>query len=265
MSSVTVVATVEASNVPQRVRLDVTDTGTPAIFSSTVVRNDPDGSQVPVRTVDGLPVVLSTSGSNRVGLVYDYEMPYGVGVTYSTIESPANVTGAVTVVETAAWLVHPGVPSLSIQVNLRAGSWEEETLAVQQGVFYPMGRKNAVVQSDGVRRGPQTTITVAAETAGEVAAMRSLLDDAGILLLNVPPSLGLGIDTCYIAIADVKVRRPSSVGSNPWRDFEMPFVVVDRPAGGTQSQRTYVDLLDFASYAEMQSAFSTYAQLLAGG
>jgi hypothetical protein len=89
MSAVTVVATVENSTNPQdppRVRLNVTDTGTtPSLFAATVTRLDPDGQVVPVRTADGNPLtLLHKSGTTRVGLLYDYEMPYGAPVTYST-------------------------------------------------------------------------------------------------------------------------------------------------------------------------------------
>jgi hypothetical protein len=46
----------------------------------------------------------------------------------------------VTVAESKIWLVHPGVPELSMPVELAKGSLAEEEWGVQQGVFYPMGR-----------------------------------------------------------------------------------------------------------------------------
>jgi hypothetical protein len=118
MSTVTVAPTVELSNVPPRVRLDVTDSGTPNLFATTVMRLDPDGALRPVRTQDGAPLTLGTSGSNRVGLVYDYEAPYGAPVSYSTLESPSTVSNPVTVDESRVWLVHPGVPALSLPITV---------------------------------------------------------------------------------------------------------------------------------------------------
>jgi hypothetical protein len=49
-----------------------------------------------------------------------------------------------------------------------------------------------------------------------------------------------------------------------WTDVTMPFVVVDRPAGGSQSERTYADLLVFPSYTALKTAYPTYAATLAG-
>ncbi|NUR28511.1 MAG: hypothetical protein HOV83_22175, partial [Catenulispora sp.] len=80
--TVTVAPTVELSNVPPRVRLDVSASA--GETSTTVVRNDPDNVQRPVRTSDGAPLTLS----GGVGLLYDYEVPYATVVTYTTLESP---------------------------------------------------------------------------------------------------------------------------------------------------------------------------------
>jgi hypothetical protein len=269
MSTVTVVATVESSTGPQdppRVRLNVTDTGTsPALFSATVTRLDPDGRVVPVRTSDGNPLVLSTSGSNRTGLVYDYEMPYGAPVTYSTMETPGSSSAAVTVDEPNIWLVHPGVPELSMPVELRAGSLAEEEWGVQQGVFFPMGREFPVVQTDGSRKAAQSSLTVAISSRTDLDRIRALVSDAGTLLLNVPDSLNLGIDTAYIAVGAIRNVRPSDIGSVALRDIVMPFQVVDRPAGGSQSERTYVDVLaQFSTYAAVRNSYANYTALLAG-
>jgi len=269
MSTVTVTATVENSTGPldvPRVRLNVTDTGSsPALFATTVTRLDPDGRVVPVRTNDGNPLVLTTSGTTRVGLLYDYEMPYGAPVTYSTMETPTSSSAAVTVAESKIWLVHPGVPELSMPVELAKGSLAEEEWGVQQGVFYPMGRAFPVVQTDGSRKASSSSLTVSLSSLTDLARIKALVSDAGVLLLNVPASLGLGIDTDYIAVGPIRNVRPSDIGSAPQRDIVMPFIVVDRPAGGSQSERTYVDLLaQFSSYAALRNAYPSYTALLAG-
>lgn len=263
MSVITVVPTVEAGNNPPRVRLDVTDTGTPAIFSVNVTRLNPDGRTVPVRTGDGQPLTLATSGSDRVGILYDYEMPYGLEVGYG-IEG-GSTTVAVTVPVDGVWLVHPGVPALSVPVELRAGSLDEEGLSIGQGVFWPMGRSTPIVVTEGTRRGAQSSMIVAAETSSEVARLRSLLSDGGPLLLNVPPSLGFDWDTSYIAVSDVTISRlPNTPGNYQQRDVEMPFVVVDRPAGGSQAQRSYTDLFEYATYSDLLVKYPTYLALLSG-
>jgi hypothetical protein len=269
MSTVTVVATVENSTGPQdppRVRLNVTDTGTsPSLFAATVTRLDPDGRVVPVRTLDGNPLVLGTSGSNRVGLVYDYEMPYGAPVTYSTMETPGSSSAAVTVNEPNIWLVHPGVPELSMPVELRAGSLAEEEWGVQQGVFQPMGRRSPVIQTDGQRKSAQGTLELNTFTLDEAARFEALTDDAAPLLLNVPAGFGWGLPTSYIALGDLEEGRIVEYAPEPRRVHVLPYTVVDRPAGGSQSERTYTDVLaQFSSYTALRNAYSSYTALLAG-
>jgi hypothetical protein len=264
MSTITVVATVEATNSPPRVRLDLTDIGTPNLFSATVNRLDPDGRLVPVRTADGAPLLLTTSGINRVGTVYDYEMPYGQIVQYTTVEDPTSSSGDVMVPVADIWLVHPGVPSLSQAIELRAGSLEEEQFSSRQGVFYAMGRANPIIVTSGSRNGMQSTLLVATDTLNEVSALRNLVADSGILLLNIPAAMGLGVDTSYIAVSDVSVRRVSDIGQDPQRTVVMPFTVVDRPSGGSQSQRTLLDLLTYPTLNSLMTSYSSFNDMLAG-
>lgn len=264
MTTVSVVATVEASTTPPRVKLDVTDTGSPNLFAATVTRLNPDGSTSTVRTPDGGPLTLVTSGANRVGTVYDYEAPYGAAVTYSTVETPANVSGSVIVPADSVWLIHPSVPDISMPVELRAGSLMQEEWGVEQGVFWPMGRRTPIVQTDGIRKAASSSVTVAIDTLLDLQRLRALTQDAAILLLNIPDTLNYGFDTCYIAVGTIRNARTSDIGSDPYRAVEMPFQVVDRPAGGTQADRTYVDLLSYPTYSALQAAYPTYAALLAG-
>lgn len=268
MSTVTVVATVEPSTGPYdppRVRLDVTDSGTPAVSATTVTRLDPDGRTVPVRTLDGGPLRLQAFGADRVGLLYDYEAPLGQPVVYSTLESPAVVTGQVTLPADDVWLIHPGVPELSLAVDLRAESFAEEEWAVTQGVHWPMGREHPVVQTDGQRKAPSSSLTVRVHTSEQLQSLRTLLADAGTLQLNVPAQLGIGVDTCYVAVGAVTNRRLVNIGDDPRRSVVLPYQVVTRPEGGSQSERTYTDVLaSFASYAAVQAAYDSYADLLAG-
>jgi hypothetical protein len=190
-----------------------------------------------VRTSDGNPLVLTTSGANRVGTLRDNEAPYGTPVTYSTIESPSTVSSPVTVDETRVWLVDPGTPALSVPIEMRANSFAEESWDVQQGIFWPMGRSTPVVQTDGARKAPASSVTVKIDTLTELADLRALLTGAGVLLLNVPPSANVGVDTAYIAIGKVTNRRVTDIGADPYRAVELPYQVVDMPIGGSQSSR----------------------------
>jgi hypothetical protein len=262
MSVVTVTATVEADSVPPRVRLDVTDIGSPNLFAVTVTRLDPDGRTVPVRTTDGNPLPLITSGANRVGLLYDYEMPYGSAVSYSTVESPTTTSVEVVVDELRAWLIHPGVPVLSMPITVqRLG---ERKRGVQRGLLYPMGRATPIVQTTGVRQAAEYNLSILTFTDQEYRGLDALLADAGPLLLNVPALKGWGFAAEYVAVGDVTESRLSRIASEPSRTWDLNCTVVDRPAGGSQSERSYVDLLTFASYADLLVAYPTYLDLLAG-
>lgn len=263
MSTVTVVPTVEASNSPPRVRLNITDTGTPNVTATTVTRLDPDGRTRPVRTADGNPLTLTTSGSNRVGLLYDYEVPFGAPVTYSTLESPTVLAAPVTVAVTRVWLIHPGVPELSTTITVAALG--PRARKVQQGVFYPMGRGAPVVQTDGARKAAEYTLSVLTMTENERAKLDQILADAGPLLLNVPSSKGWGITYEYLAVGDVSENRQSPFAGEPLRVTEMACTVIERPVGGSQSERTYVDVLAInATYASLMPKYNTYLDLLAG-
>ena len=260
MSVATVTATVDTANTPPRVRLDVADTGSPAFATVNVTRLDPDGVTRPVRTADGNPLPMSSGA----GLVYDYEVPYGQAVTYSTLETPGNVTTPVTVPITQPWLIHPGVPSRSMQVTFRPGTLQDETLTVRQGVFWPMGRTTPIIVGDGARHRSQSQLVLTTQSSSELAAIRALLADASVLLLNLPPSVGADYQTRYIAVSDVKISRWTDTSINSYRDVTLPFVTVDRPAGGTQSQRTLADLLVYPTLAAVQNAYATFADVLAG-
>jgi len=267
MSAITVTATVENSTGPldvPRVRLNVTDTGSsPALFAATVTRLDPDGRVVPVRTNDGNPLVLTTSGTTRVGLLYDYEAPYQAPVTYSTMETPGSSSAAVTVAESKVWLIHPGVPELSMPISV--ASVGNRTRSISQGVFRPMGRRSPVVQTDGQRKSPEGTLELNTLTLAEAARFEALTDDAGVLLLNVPASFNWGLPTSYVALGDIEEGRLVDYAPEPRRLQNLPYIVVDRPAGGSQSERTYIDLLaQFSSYAALRNAYPSYTALLAG-
>lgn len=262
MSVITVSATVELSNVPPRVRLTVTDIGSPNLFAATVTRLDPDGRVVVVRTQDGNPLTLTTSGSNRTGIVYDYEMPYGQPVTYSTQESPTTTSGEVTVAEDRVWLVHPGVPALSMPVSVAA--FGNLVRPVSRNVFRPMGRKSALVVTDGARKSPEGTVELNTFTLAEAAAFEALTDDASVLLLNVPAQLPWGFPTSYVSLGDIEEGRLVEYAGEPRRLQTLPLVVVERPSGGSQAQRTYSDLLVYPTYTALRSAYASYLDLLGG-
>lgn len=258
MSVITVTATVEPSTTPPRVRLNIADTGTPAITATTITRQNPDGTTTTVRTPDGQALVLTSSA----GLLYDYEAPFQAAVTYSSVESPTQVTTPVTVPENRIWLIDPGVPNLSMPITVAV--FGDLTRRVNRGVFYPMGRSAPVVQTDGTRKATEGSLQVKTMSLAEIAALNAVTASGSPLLLNVPATFAWGVSSGYISIADVVEQRLVEYAPEVTRYFNLPYTVVDRPIGGTQAQRTYADLLDFPTYAALLAAFSTYGDLLAG-
>lgn len=241
---------------PPRVRLNVTASS--GETSTTVTRINPNGSVVPVRTTDGNPLLLS-SGS---GLLYDYEAPIGSGVTFSSLESPATISAQVAVNVPDVWLIHPGVPSLS--VIIAAAGITGRTRRVTRGVFYPLGGGYPVTRTDGARKSPEYTLTIQTTTDSDRAAIDALLDDASVLLLNVPAGKGWGITAEYVSAGDSLEDRLYQYGAERRRTWQLPLLVTDRPVGGSQAQRTLADLTVFSTLAGFRGAYSSLAALNAG-
>jgi hypothetical protein len=256
----TVVATAQPANVPPRVKVDITDTGTPAVTSVTVTRTDSYGNVSTVRTSDGNPLTLVTSGSNRVGTVYDYEMPLGAAVTYSTVQNPAS-TASAQVDSSVSWLVHVGVPALSITIRIKELS--TRTRKVSRGVFQPIGRRNAVVVTDGARKGNEGTLSLLTLTMPERLDLDEILNDSSVLLLNVPQSNGWGVDSQYISIGDVDEVRVTPFLGEAARVWTLPFIQVDSPIGGSQAQFTWTDVIaKYSTWTALIAANPTWADVL---
>lgn len=263
MATLSLAANVDLVGTPV-VQVVVTDTGTPAITAVTVTRTDALGNVARVRTEDGSSLALNTSGSVRVGTLYDYEAPFGVPVTYSTTLQPLATSAAVTVDIEESWLIHPGVPERSMPIVLLKGSFDDESEDVLAGVFFPLGRRNAVAITDGKRKAPSGSITVETADGPERNRLKDLLADAFPLLLNVPPSTGLDVDTAYVHIGAIRRSRPSSVGSDPQRNWTLPYQVVDMPVGGSQSQWTWTDVIESSpSWTDLMATRATWSDVLA--
>jgi hypothetical protein len=261
VATLTLTATAEPDHIPPRVRLDVTDTGGPAITAVTIYRLDSDGRQRLVRTADDGP--LQVSGGSA--MVYDYEIPYGAVATYVIAEG--NAPTAVTTLNVGVpWLVHPGVPTRSQPIHISEfGSFARP---VERGVFRVLGRSEPVVVTAGARSAGEGTISVRTKTDAGRAALDLLLDDGSPLLLNLPSDLGWGMATCYVSIGDVAAARTLEVADHPWREWVLPYLIVSRPAGGTQAAIMWDDIAtdDGDGYtAEAGSQYMTWQEIADAG
>jgi hypothetical protein len=256
--TITVTPTVDASNSPPRIKLNVAASA--GETSTTVTRLDPSGAWVPVRTTDGNPLQLS-AGS---GLLYDYEPPYGQSVKFSSVESPATVSSSVTLSPSRPWLVHVGVPALSITFRFSPNPSPRRVRPVVRGVFQPLGRVNPIIVTDGARHGRMLALSLLLEGPSERAAFEALTADASTLLLNVPSSLGYNVDTAYISIGDIETLPVMDKVFEQWFTVTMPYYEVDRPLGGQQPQRTLADLMSYATLADLNSHYATLNDLYVG-
>jgi hypothetical protein len=255
----TLVATPDPANNPPRVLLTLTYTGQ---TSATIVRNDPDGSQTPVRLAE--PATLDGTGS-WVG--YDYESWFGSSTTYTATTAGGSITSsAITLAVADVWLRHPGIPSLSQKVDFQGDGTPVRT--VIQAVLEPLGRATPIVLSDGQRKSKRDQITLRTKNDTEHQALLGLLDDVTPLLLAVPPAKGFGADLThqYLSLGDLtQGRLRPDYFPDTWRIWTAPYIVVGRPAGGIQAQRTYADLVaGFATYQAVLTRYATYTAVLTG-
>lgn len=255
----TLTATPDPTNSPPRVLLQLTYTGQ---TSATIVRTDPDGTQTPVRLAE--PATLDGSGS-WVG--YDYESWFGGSTTYTATTAGGSITSSTIALDVAdIWLRHPGVPSLSQKVDFQGEG--EPTRPVMQAVLEPLGRITPIVVSDGQRKSKRSEITLRTKSDAEHTALLALLDDVTPLLLDIPASYSYGADLRhqYLAIGDVTQKRlMPDYYPHPWRIWTAPYIVVGRPAGGIQAQRTYATVLAaHATYQAVLTRYATYTAVLTG-
>jgi hypothetical protein len=249
----------EPLNVPPRLLIQVGNIGG---TSAQVVRLNADGSTVPVRAAD--PAQLSSGG----WIGYDYEAPYNQAVTYEVIPSNG-ASGAVhspsvTLEVDRPWLVHPGVPDLSVPVQILL-PFGDETAVSSAGVHQIMGRATPIVITDGRRKAPtfsMTVVTDSDEAAADVDAL--LFDTAPLLLQVVQPGVTRSLYR-WVAVGDVTVSSAEQPFASQWREWSLACTTVDRPVGSLQAQRTYADLpAEAASYEDLLSLYATDRGVLTG-
>lgn len=249
---------------PPRVRLDVTITAGTGV-SVLITRVGSDGRAQPVRMADPADLVGST-----VWVGYDYEAPYGDPVTYTatvTYLNPGMVVAVVMATTTLAvsdvWLIHPGIPSLSMVLS-KVKALGDRARPVGRGVFQPFGRADPIVVTDGRRKAVQSQLSIRTSTLGELEDIIALTADAAVLLLNVPGALGWGVGAEYISLGDLSEVRETSLAAYPCRLISAPYLVVARPIGGSQSLRTWVDVMAYdATWADVLSGRATWLEVLA--
>lgn len=250
-------ATPEPGASPPRVLLEVTYAGQ---AEATVTRLDPDGVTRTVRLAGPASLV------SGVWVGYDYESHFNAATTYTATTPVGAVTSnTVSLLVDVPWLRHPGVPSLSIPVEV-IPPLEERSHGVNQAVLQPLGRRYPIVVSDGRRKAATSSLTFRTVDEAEAAALKAVLDDVAVLLLDAPEDHGLGFVHEYLAFGELRERRfDPSFGPNPWRNWTVGYTVVGSPAGGQQAQRTWATVLaENGSWSQVISSHSTWSDVLTG-
>ena len=278
-----ITVTADPTNEPPRVIISVTQAGASVQVTRTVAASVYPGDQFFPGTDVFLDVAQLEDPNRDTGggwnLVdgqwtgYDYEMPFGEDVIYTvTSYDNVNQTGtplatqisqAVNVPADRAWLIYPGNPSASRRVRIQAMG--DLTRVVSRGVFYPHGRRDAIVVSDR-RQSSSGTLTLYTDDRQDRNDVLDLVNLGQVLLLNVDPALGFDIDWQYISIGDVVENRPSAQLTQTHRFITLPYVVTERPAGLEGVAYTWDALAndyDTQSWGQARSQYSSWSALVA--
>lgn len=167
-----------------------------------------------------------------------------------------------------AWLVHPGLPDISMPLSAADTSMAGiiDIAPVEQTsnatVHKILGSSTPVPTTTGGRTAARTGMSIITVTQPEAAAMDTLLASDVPLLIQIPPSWQLDFDNGFYAVGGVEADRtgeyasPRRVVTFPLRSVQSPVVdVVD--AGWT-----YADLINtYIDYASVLDGFASYADL----
>jgi hypothetical protein len=225
-----------------------------------ITRTDADGNIRAVRLGD--PATL-TSGT-WVG--YDYEVPYGTAVTYTVtpldLSTPASVAAAPLAI-TQTWLVHPGVPGLSMPINgtLLTGADMDDGSA--EHVI--LGREYPQIINDGARKSAKYQLSIRTQTDTENNRLDAILSGSAPLLLQMVFPFTTAAKWTYINVGPVNNSPVTLVFGDPKRVWTLPVTEIDRPVGGIAAQRTYADVaVEVASYSALLAKYATYTGVLTG-
>jgi hypothetical protein len=242
------------SAVPVRIQLDVTGLAGTTV---TIIRSDANGNSAPVRSADPAPL----SGGEWVG--YDYEAPFGVQVWYTaTSDTGAVDTAGPLVLDVASpWLIHPGIPLLSQPVTIKSKG--DRTSTTNVGTHVVLGRENPVIITDGVRHGSAFPMVLGTDTADQADALRTLLADAQVLLLQVTYEWTERREYLWISIGNVVEHDLTDDYDERSIRWSMDCTVTDAPFGTLQAEWTWQDLVDgYPTWQDVLDAFPTWRDVV---
>lgn len=223
------------------------------------------------RTVDGVTYetvrgggdVAVTGGGDL--LIYDYEYPAGVPITYRVrVYSAADalLTTYSSVIDgdlDAVWLKSPTRPFLNRTVSVIG--WSEVKRSARQGIFPVLGRRLPVAVTE-VRGSQEFTLVLRAADRAEADALRLALSFGDVAFLHVPLDCEIP-GSIYVAVGEVTERRPAAHDS-PVRYFELDLTEVAAPdASVAGASITWTGVVSaYATWADLLAAKATWSDVL---
>lgn len=210
----------------------------------------------------------------------DYEVPYGVEVTYKvtavhSVDGPVSATAMVRLAATAAYLIHP-VRSLSVCID--AGHWRDDGVNIsgetgqsmsrpaRQSRFNPPSRTRAVAFRSGPRMAPSWTLVLLTPRLIDRDAVDAILTDQSPLLLRVPAAMPIDLPGGWYQVDDVDASRVSQRLDREVRKITIPLVPCERPPEAVGDVWTWQTLEDsFETWADVEATFESWTELQLGG
>jgi hypothetical protein len=181
------------------------------------------------------------------------------------------------------WLIHPGVPSLSLPVTgiLLTDDQSDSGTALHA----PLGRADPIPVSDGARKTP--AFQVSFRTGGEIYsfpggftfpgeltfpgaqdqndALKAILRDSAPLLLQIVyPFTDIAMYR-WISIDRVTTARVTMLFGDQQRVWTLDCTEITRPAGGIAAQRTWADLVaECATWQDVIDKYATWTGVTTG-
>ncbi|QPX62570.1 minor tail protein [Arthrobacter phage Wollypog] len=199
--------------------------------------------------------------------LYDYEARQGLDTDYVLTDELGNIGASetITIPKWGTWLKDPFRPFMNVKVLWNSD--DTYTRQARRELLLARGAKYPVPQWD-VRMAPSGPVVVATETTEEAIALTSMLDRAGVIMLDVAEEFGVPIR--YASVGDISGSRASSDKdrSLTWeaRLWTLDLQEVDYPVGQPVGQGlTYASIAGtFDSYLALATSVATYEDLAAG-
>lgn len=249
-----------------RVRLEAQAPLSPSGATIVITRRHPSGRVALVRSANGVTFA-------QAGIYQDHEIPISEAsaprvcvyqaTVYDNVGSVWGVSNEASAewVSTDDWLKAPGRPTRDMRVTVQGLPTEGYTTPV--GVFPVMGRPAPITRSD-VRSAAQGSVLLYTKSDTERDQLHLLLSTGDVLLLQTPPSRGVG--NLYVTIQNTKADRIAGLATEQWRLWTLDFVEVDEPVGAAPGAGPdWADVVAaYTDWQELSSAEVDWLDLIEG-